>query len=405
MANLNEQRNFYQGVTKRVNAGKDKGYARANGRMTPMGYKPMKRPRTTAAFVAGLVILLYGLSVSARASEPVLKVGISPFTPFVVLSKEGPAGFAIDFWKKLADLLGTKYEFVECTGVADKLQRLDEGRIDVAIGGITITEERETQFDFTQPTFRSGLDIMIRTDRDPGFFTLLGSLFEKNKLFIFLLLVLLIVIAGHVIWLAERSTKKWSTNFNRNYYPGVLDGMYWALVTASTVGYGDLVPKKWIGKVLSSLLILLFLPLFGFLIATLSSDLTLHNLKGNIQGPEDLAGKKVGVIKGTTSDAYMREKQSLLFKFESADQMFKALLVKAVDAVVYDAPVLRYYANTTGKGKVEVIGNLFERQYYGIAVRQGSPLREEINRDLLALDESGDVAANMEKWFGKGFSP
>ena len=359
--------------------------------------------RWAGAYVVGLVILVYGLSVSAQATGTILKVGISPFTPFVIFSEDGPVGCSIDLWKKLAEFLGARYEFVECTGVADKLQKLVEGQIDVAIGGITITEERETEFDFTQPTFRSGLDILILSDRQPGFFSILASLFEKNKLFIFLLLVLMIVIAGHIIWLAERSSKKCSTSFHRNYFPGVLDGMYWALVTASTVGYGDLVPKKWIGKVLSGILILIFLPLFGFLIASLSSDLTLYNLRANIQGPEDLAGKQVGVIKGTTSAAYMREKPSILFKFENAAQMYKALLVEAVDAVVYDAPVLRYYANTIGKGKVEVVGKLFDRQYYGIAVRQGSPLREEINRDLLALEESGEYAAIMEKWFGKGY--
>ena len=173
-------------------------------------------------------------------------------------------------------MLGKKYEFVECTGVADKLQRLAGDRIDVAIGGITITEERETQFDFTQPTFRSGLDILVRSDREAGF-TLVTSLFEKNKRLVFLVLIVLVVISGHIIWLAERSTSKWPTSFHRKYIPGVLDGMYWALVTASTVGYGDFVPKKWIGKVLSCLLIILFLPLFGFLIASLSSDLTLYN--------------------------------------------------------------------------------------------------------------------------------
>lgn len=372
--------------------------------MIPDGFKASNLHRKTVALVIALAISIHGWPAFAEEAKPVLKVGISPFSPLVVLSEDGPVGCSIDFWKKIADLMGAKYEFVECTGVVDKLKRLAEGEIDVAIGGITITEERETQFDFTQPTFRSGLDILVRADRNPGIFSLVASLFEKNKLVIFLVLFLLIVISGHLIWLAERSNKKWTTRFNRNYIPGVLDGMYWALVTASTVGYGDFVPKKWIGKVLSGILIMIFLPLFGFLIASLSSDLTLYNLKVNIEGPEDLLGKQVGVIKGTTSEEYLRKGPADLFKFEDAEQMYKALQVKAVDAVVYDAPVLRYYANTRGKGKVEVVGKLFDRQYYGFAVRHGSPLREVINRDLLALVESGEFATILEKWFGKGHS-
>ena len=373
--------------------------------MTSARFTNIPFHRKVIVFAIGMFLFLNTWPVSASESERVLKVGISPFSPFVMLSEDDPPiGCSIDFWKKIAELLETRYEFVECTGVADKLKRLAKGEIDVAIGGITITEERETQFDFTQPTFRSGLDILIRADRHPGIISLVVSLFEKNKLIIFLVLALLIIIAGHLIWLAERSNKKWTTKFHRNYFPGVLDGMYWALVTASTVGYGDFVPKKWIGKALSGILIILFLPLFGFLIASLSSDLTLYNLKIDIQGPADLIGKRVGVIKGTTSDEYMREALTEIFKFEDAKQMYKALQVKAVDALVYDAPVLRFFANTEGKGKVEVVGKLFDQQYYGFAVQQGSPLREEINRDLLALEESGELAAILEKWFGKGHS-
>jgi ABC-type amino acid transport substrate-binding protein len=373
--------------------------------MTSAGLKFIPIHRKMIVFAIGLVLCIHAWPACASEPERVLKVGISPFSPFVMLSEDvPPIGCSIDFWKKIAELLETRYEFVECTGVADKLKRLAQGEIDVAIGGITITEDRETQFDFTQPTFRSGLDILIRADRNPGIISLVVSLFEKNKLTIFLVLFLLIIISGHLIWLAERSDKKWTTKFHRNYFPGVLDGMYWALVTASTVGYGDFVPKKWIGKALSGVLIIIFLPLFGFLIASLSSDLTLYNLKMDIQGPEDLIGKRVGVIKGTTSEEYLREAPSEIFKFEDAEQMYNALDVKAVDAVVYDAPVLRYYTNTKGRGKVEVVGKLFDRQYYGIVVQQGSALREEINRDLLALEESGEYAAILEKWFGKGHS-
>ena len=39
----------------------------------------------------------------------------------------------------------------------------------------------------------------------------------------------LIVLAGHVVWLAERSTDRQETTFSRTYVPGVFEGMYWAL--------------------------------------------------------------------------------------------------------------------------------------------------------------------------------
>jgi len=71
-----------------------------------------------------------------------------------------------------------------------------------------------------------------------------------------------------------------------------------------------------------------------------------------------------------------------------------------VEAVVYDAPNLLYYANGEGKGKVTVVGKIFEPQNYGLALPEGSPLREKINRAILKLTESDELERIKRKWFG-----
>jgi ABC-type amino acid transport substrate-binding protein len=176
--------------------------------------------------------------------------------------------------------------------------------------------------------------------------------------------------------------------------------MYWALVTASTVGYGDKVPKRWVGRILAGFLILMFLPIFGYFIAQLSSDLTIRNLKHNSTGPEDLVGRRVAVVKGTTSQVYMEKQRSYVYPFENVENAYEALLAETVDAVVYDAPNLLHYANGEGKGKVLVVGKIFAPQDYAIALPQGSRLREKINRAVLALLESGETKRIRSKWFG-----
>jgi hypothetical protein len=213
-------------------------------------------------------------------------------------------------------------------------------------------------------------------------------------------ILLLVVVAGHIIWLVERSSKRTTTSFHHNYFPGVFEGMYWALVTASTVGYGDKVPKRWVGRILTGFLIILFLPIFGYFIAQLSSDLTVRNLKYNITGLEDLVGKQVAVVKGTTSQKYMETQRSDIYAFDNVENAYAALLVKTVDAVVYDAPNLLHYANGEGQGKVRVVGKLFVLQDYGMALPQGSRWREKINRAVLTLLESGETRHIRSKWFG-----
>ena len=51
------------------------------------------------------------------------------------------------------------------------------------------------------------------------------------------MLLSLIIIAGHIMWYLESTDN--SEEFSPIYITGVGDGMWWALVTLSTVGYGD----------------------------------------------------------------------------------------------------------------------------------------------------------------------
>jgi len=353
-----------------------------------------------ALVILGLMLILVGQPAASTQSEPVLKIGISPFSPFVMLSEEEPIGLSIDIWQALSRDLEIKYEYVECKGVADKLKRLQEGRIDIAIGGISITEDRETIFDFTHPVFHTGLDILIPSAAETTVTGLLSSLVSGNKLLFLAGLLLVIVIAGHIIWLVERSSTKRTTMFHHNYIPGVFEGMYWALITASTIGYGDKVPKRWIGRILAAMIIIIVLPLFGYFIAQLSSDLTFQRLKTNINGPEDLRGRRVAVVAGTTSYDYVTKLHTYVTAYGKVEEAFNALLQGQVDAVVYDAPNLRFYANEKGKNKVTVVGKIFEPQDYGLALPQGSPLREELNRAILKLVGTDELERISSKWLG-----
>lgn len=360
----------------------------------------MLRNLRPAIFILGLILFLNCQAVNATQSETRIKVGISPFSPFVILSEEEPKGLSIDLWHALSREIGLDFEFVECIGVADKLKRLQEGSIDIAIGGITITKKRELMFDFTHPVYHTGLDILIPRAGNPTFLGLLSSLFKGPKFVIFGGLLVLIIIAGHIIWIVERSSKQKTTSFHRKYVPGVFEGMYWALITASTIGYGDKVPKRWIGRILAGVIIIIFLPLFGFFIAQLSSDLTIQSLKVNINGPEDLRGRRVAVVRGTTSHEYMKKERAHIEAYITVQDAIESLLSETVDAVVYDSPNLLFYANGEGKGKVTVVGKIFEPQDYGLALPQGSPLREKINRAILTIIETDELERTVEKWLG-----
>jgi voltage-gated potassium channel len=71
---------------------------------------------------------------------------------------------------------------------------------------------------------------------------------------------LAVVVFGVVEWAVDRKT-----------FTSVWLGMWWALQTVTTVGYGDVVPHQAIGKVIASLLMLGGLSLIAVLTAAVTS--------------------------------------------------------------------------------------------------------------------------------------
>jgi voltage-gated potassium channel len=74
------------------------------------------------------------------------------------------------------------------------------------------------------------------------------------------IIFLIIIAAGIAIYFIEPTT-----------FPTIFDGIWWALVTASTVGYGDLVPQSTKGRLLTFILILLGGGFVTFYMAKLAS--------------------------------------------------------------------------------------------------------------------------------------
>lgn len=324
-----------------------------------------------------------------------LRVGISPFAPFVIPGAT-PKGYSIDLWHSIAADLGRPYELVTCTGAADKLDRLESGELDVVIGGLTVTPEREVQVDFTHPSFRSGLAILLPGVGDePSLWSRLMYALGRTKSTVVLAFFILVIVAGNLIWLAERGKDA----FSDKYSTGVFEGIYWAVVTASTVGYGDKAPAKPLGRVLAMLVIIISLPMFAFFTAELASAFTVIDTQANVTRPEDLKGRRVGVIRGTASATYSAQLGLKIKQWDKVDDLYSALESGRIDAVIYDAPSLSYYAQTKGADRVHVAGPAFNITNLAMATRTASPLRELVNRSLLKLDQDGTQRDLRVKWF------
>jgi len=358
-----------------------------------------KRQIVNYSFSGLIFSFLFNIVPTSVLSET-LRVGTKPFKPFAFVQEGEYIGFSIDLWQEIAKELELDYELYGETTVTDLLESVATENTDVAIAGITITSEREKTVDFSHSFFESGLQILvpIRSQVSP-LNSFISLVFSPILLKTIGVLLVVIVISAHLLWFFER--KKNSEMFPQEYLKGIWEACWWSVVTVVTVGYGDKAPIGAAGRIIAAIWMFTGVLLVSYFTASVSSALTVQQLETSVQGIEDLNGKRVATVKGSTAAEFLANRPMKKIEYELVEEAFQSLEESKVDAVVYDAPVLQNYVTLNGADKAKVVGSTFERQSYGIALKTNSPYREEINQAILSIIESGAYDEIHEKWFGK----
>ena len=342
------------------------------------------------------------LTMPAAASSPLqelpLRIATKPIPPFVIEDKNGDlSGFSIDLWRAIAAQLGRPYAWERVNTVKDQLAAVEGGQADAAIAAITITEEREQHVDFSFPYFESGLGILTPAKSETPVLDVLALAFSPALLRLLAFVLALLIIVGHLVWLFER---KHNPEFPQDYVHGIWAGMWYAGVTVTTVGYGDKTPRSIPGRLIG--LVWMFAGLFVIanFTAGVTAQLAVRELRGAINGPQDLPGKQALAVEGTTGSAWLTSQGVPHRTVKSIDDAYSELAAGRADAIVYDYPVLLYYSLNDGEHKTQMAGGPFDLENYGIAVSTGGALREDINRAILKLHENGVYQEVYTRWFG-----
>lgn len=147
---------------------------------------------------------------------------------------------------------------------------------------------------------------------------------------------------------------------------------------------------------------------FDFSTPYFESGIQLAVKKGNdkIQSYKDLKGKKVGVKVGTESADYiMNHKDEYGYtvkQFDTADQLYDAVKVNAVDAIMDDYPVIGY-AISQGQALQTPIKRVTGGKY-GFAVKKGQnpELIEMFNEALAEMKRTGKYDQIVNKYIKDG---
>ena len=350
--------------------------------------------------IIGLWFLCLSVANSfAQSQGETLRVATRLVKPFVFEEKGQLTGFSVELWNDIAKQINVKTGFEVKPTVKELLASVNAQEAQLGIAAISITAEREMQWDFSQPMFDAGLQILVSAQTsESGILTnIIAGVFSPAFWQLIGAILLAILIPAHIVWFFERRPVG-GLLANKSYFPGIFEAAWWSL--ASLAAQADQMPKSAAARVAAVFWMFTSVVFLAYFTASVTSSLTLQQLRGDIKGPEDLPGKKVASVKGSTSVEYLRQRNAEVEEFTKVEEAYEALQHSQVSAVVYDAPVLLYYAAHEGKGKVQTVGSIFRKENYGIVFPDKSPLRKRVNEALLKLRENGTYDQLYAKWFG-----
>lgn len=327
-----------------------------------------------------------------------LHIGTKVAPPFVVKSDDGNLhGISIELWRRLAERLKIKYEFQQ-TDLKGLITGLQKGQLDASVAALTVTAPRESMIDFSQPFYTTGLAIAV-PQQGNSVWLAIKRFFSWQFFTALAALAGLLLLVGFIVWLFERKHNE--EEFGGSATHGVGAGLWWAAVTMTTVGYGDKAPKSVGGRLVGLVWMFAAIIIISSFTAAIATSLTVGQLESRVKGAKDLPNVRVATVTDSVSSEYMRGHGIHYAGTKNLQASLDMLAKGKVDAVVYDAPLLKYLANQEYPKRTRVLPGTFDRQDYAIALPEGSKLREPVNRALLEIINSDEWQAVINKYLGE----
>ncbi len=339
---------------------------------------------------------------SQETKEVTLPIAIHECAPFVIKddkSEKGYSGLSIYLLDQVAKKNNFDYTLKEFS-LQGMLDAVKNGKAAAGVSCTSITPEREMYVDFSHSFFETHL--AIATHQANPLSNLLNIFLNIKFLKVLGIIFALSALISIFLWFFEHKVndklyiaQHGVTRVIEALIPGLLcvtkgPPSYWNLQTMP----GRLLVV--VGAISSTFIV-------AGVTALIASVLTTQQLKGRINGPQDLHNLRVGVTKNSTSALYLNKIEVFYAGYDSVPAMLIDLEAKKIDAVVADAPVLRYLLKKGHKENklqgIIVLPAVFEKQNYGMVLPEDHRRHEELNRSLLEVRREPGWKAIQDHYF------
>ncbi|NER04314.1 MAG: transporter substrate-binding domain-containing protein, partial [Okeania sp. SIO3C4] len=320
------------------------------------------------------ITLIPLLPLSARATK--LRVGVAGSPPFVIKDRDFK-GISVEIWQELAYLEGLEYQLIPQESVSDSVDNITRGELDLVIGPISVTSDRLEKVAFTQPYFMANIGLLISGER-PSLWSRIQPFFGLAFISSVSLLFVLLFTVGNLLWLAEK--RRNTEQFPKDYWHGVGNGMWFALVTLTTVGYGDRAPITKTGRIIAGIWMMITMVTVSSLTAGIATTLTLSVSDQTVlqfTAPEDITNSRIAVVRGSTGEKLAQRYGARISQTSTLVEAINLVKLNEVDGVVFDTPALKYYLHTHPNENLKLSPVSFASESYGFMISPDSSFLED----------------------------
>jgi polar amino acid transport system substrate-binding protein len=377
--------------------------------------KPATRRRSTLCIavrscLAAIVFSLcfHGAKTGVRAAgaangpdEP-LRVAVYDLAPYGSVDAEGLfSGISVDLWRRVAEDLHLNYRFASVPQMDYVLVGLENGRFDAAIGAIAITPERLERVDFSYPAHRSGFAVAFQSRTGPIAAVVSYGLTVRQHVSLIAVALALPLLTGAVMWSFERRRRAAADSADSSV-TSLLDGIYWAIVTMTTVGYGDKTPKTGAGRFIAVLWMMASLVVISLVSTILVSNMTVARLEsGPLAHDSDLAGKRLAAVASSSGAEYLDSQHLPYTKYANLQEALKSLASDRSDAVVNSVGALQCMISTQFYGVIPMPSGLLAPAYMAFALPRNSALKKPLDRAMVRVTASPDWRSLDDSYFDR----
>lgn len=295
--------------------------------------------------------------------------GTEPFGPAVWLAREATRSAGLTpAWTTYASL-------EELYGA------LRRGEIDMAATGLPIVAPGDEPFLYSQPWDSSGFSIALHLHPKNRVSSTLRHIFTGELIIWFGILLGSMVGFGIAVALIERHRN--AAQFGGR--SGMWEGVWWSIVTMTTVGYGDRVPRTVPGRIIAGVWMITALVLVTIIAGVLSSALTTSRLAGYMAIERDLRSVRVGIVNQRADVDMARNLGLSVTTYDTPQAALEALQSHEIDALLYPTTALHALVRLSNDPSLTVLHQEIARGFvaFGIAESMPAPLLRVVNGQIV----------------------